>query len=212
MDWYESNYLEPNPDKWHLLLSDKGDDYFIKIGTEYIFNNTDEKILGIYFDNKLNFNIHLKRLCKNAGQKLHALARVSNLMSIGQRKLIMNAFVHSQFSYCPLLWMCHSRIIHSLINNIHERALRIVYKDNISSFSLILERSGSVSIHHRNLQMLAVEICKAINNLSSPLMTELFQLKVTMYNLLNGSALVSSNKKALMVLIVYHIWLLRSGI
>ena len=195
MDWYESNDLKPNPDKWHLLLSDKGDDYFIKIGTEDVFNSTDEKILGIYFDNKLNFNIHLKKLCKKASQKLHALARVSNLMSIGQRKLIMNAFIHSQFSYCPLLWMCHSRIIHSLINNIHERALRIVYKDNISSFSLLLEKSGSVSIHHRNLQMLAVEIYKAINNLSSPLMTELFQLKVTMYNLRNGSALVSSNKK-----------------
>ena len=213
MDWDESNYLKPNPDKWHLLFSDKGDDYFIKIGTEDIFNSTDEKILGIYFDNKLNFNIHLKKLCKKASLKLHALARVSNLMSIGQRKLIMNAFIHSQFSYCPLLWMRHSRIIHSLINNIHERALRIVYKDNISSFSLLLERSGSVSIRHRNLQMLAVEIYKAINNLSSPLMTELFQLKVTMYNLRNGSALVSSNKKALiMVLIVYHIWLLRSGI
>ena len=98
-----------------------------KIGTEDFFNSKDKKILGIYFDNKLNFNIYLKKLCKKASQKLHALARVSNLMSIGQRKLIMNAFIHSQFSYCPLLWMCHSRIIHTLINNIHERALRIVY-------------------------------------------------------------------------------------
>ena len=137
---------------------DKGDDYFIQIGTEDIFDSTDEKILGIYFDNKLNFNIHLKKLCKKASQKLHALATISNFMSIGQRKLIMNAFIHSQFSYCPLLWMCYSRIIHSLINNIHERAFWIVYKDNISSFSLLLERSGSVSIHHRNLQVLAVEI------------------------------------------------------
>ena len=93
--WYESNYLKPNPDKWHLLLSDKGDEYLIKIGTEDFFDSTDEKILGIYFDNKLNFNIHLKKLCKKASQKLHALARVSNLMSIGQRKLIMNLFIPS---------------------------------------------------------------------------------------------------------------------
>ena len=58
---YESNYLKPNPDKWHLLLSDKGDNHFIKIGTEIIVNNTEEKILGAYFDNKLNFNTHLTK-------------------------------------------------------------------------------------------------------------------------------------------------------
>ena len=56
LQWYESNYLKPNPDKWHLLLSDKGDNHFIKFGTEIIVNNTEEKILGVYFDNKLNFN------------------------------------------------------------------------------------------------------------------------------------------------------------
>ena len=195
IEWYESNYLKPNPDKWHLLLSDKREDIFIQIGTDEISNSMDEKILGVYFDNKLNFNIHLKKICKKASQKLHALARVSNLMSIRQRKIIMNAFIHSQFSYCPLIWMCHSRIIHSLINNIHERALRIVYKDNTSSFALLLEKSGSVSIHHNNLQALAIEIYKALHNLSSPLMSELFKLKETAYNLRNGSALASTNKK-----------------
>ena len=157
LEWYESNYLKPNPDKWHLLLSDKGDNYSILIGTEVILNSMDEKILGVYFDNKLNFNTHLTKLCKKK-QKSHALARVSNFMSINQRKMIMNAFIRSQFSYFPLIWMCHSRTIHSTINNIHERALRIVYKDSISSFAVLLEKSGSVSIHHRNLQALAIDI------------------------------------------------------
>ena len=34
MKWYETNYLKPYPDKWHLLLSDKGDDHTIEIGTK----------------------------------------------------------------------------------------------------------------------------------------------------------------------------------
>ena len=51
LEWYGSNYVKPNPDKWHLLLSDKGDNYFIKIGTEIISNRTDD------FGNRLNFNI-----------------------------------------------------------------------------------------------------------------------------------------------------------
>ena len=91
LEWYESNYLKPNPDKWHLLLSGQGDNYFIKIGTEIISNSTEEKILGVYFDNKLNFNTHLTKLCKKASQKLH-LARVSNLMNIRQRKNYYECF------------------------------------------------------------------------------------------------------------------------
>ena len=102
MKRYETNYLKPNPDKWHLLLSDKGYDHTIKIGIEIIPNSKEEKILGDYFENKLNFNTHLRKPCKKVSQKIHALARLSNLMSIIQRKIIMNAFINSQFSYCPL--------------------------------------------------------------------------------------------------------------
>ena len=124
----------------------------------------------------------------------------------------MNAFICSQFSYCPLIWMSHSRTIHSIINNIRERALRIVYKDNISSFVLLLETSGSVSIHHRNLQAVAIEIYKALNNLSYPLMSVLFKLKETTYNLRNVRVLVPTNKKRLItVLIAYPIWLQNFG-
>ena len=101
-----------------------------------------KKILGVYFDNKMAFNTDITKLCKKVSQKLHALARVSNLMSFKQRKIITNAFISSQFSYCPLLWMCHSRSLHIQINRIHERALRIVYKDNLSSFEFLLEKTG----------------------------------------------------------------------
>ena len=116
-------------------------------------------------------------------------------MSCKQRKIIMAAFIQSQFSYCPLLWMCHDRLIHSTINKIHERSSRIVYRDNISSFDLLLEKSGSVRIHHSNLQYLAIEIFKALKHLSSPLMSELFKIKETKYGLRKGIALVSFNPK-----------------
>ena len=80
--------------------------------------------------------------------------------------------------------MCHNR-------NVHERALRIVYNDNNSSFENLLTKSGSVSIHHRNLQV-AIEIYKALNDLSSTLMSGLFRAKEKKYNLRNNNALVSN--------------------
>ena len=57
----------------------------VTVGTKSVPNTPCEKYLGIYFDNKLNFEMHVTKLCKKAGQKLHALARVSNYMSFNQK-------------------------------------------------------------------------------------------------------------------------------
>ena len=43
IEWYECNYLKPNPDKWHLLFSEPGDEITINIGNECISNSTNEK-------------------------------------------------------------------------------------------------------------------------------------------------------------------------
>ena len=193
IQWYKSNYLKPNPDKWHLLLSDIGNDLNIGISNNCIHNSSCEKILGVNFDNKLNFNSHITKLCKKAGRKLHA--RMPNFMSVNQKKIIMNAFIISQFIYCPHIWMCHSRSLNTKINNIHELALRIVYNDNSSSFDILLEKSKSVKIHHRNLQQLVIEIYKVFNNLSSSLMSDLFSFRNTGYNLCGGSKLKSNTVK-----------------
>jgi len=91
--------------------------------------------------------------------------------------------------------MCNSRSLNSQINKIHERALRLVYSDKISSFDELLKISNSVRVHHRNIQLLAVEIYKALNKLSSTLMTELFQIKKTKYDLCKGNTLISRNVK-----------------
>ena len=62
-------------------------------------------------------------------------------------------------------------------------ALQLVYMDNNLSFEDLLKKSVSVSIQNKNLQQLAVEIYKALNNLSSSLMSELFRVKETKYSL-----------------------------
>ena len=38
------------------------------------------------------------------------------------------------------------------INHVHERALRLVYRDYISTFEELLIQDKSVCIHHRNIQ------------------------------------------------------------
>ena len=86
----------------------------------------------------------------------------------------MKAFVESQFGYCPLIWMFHSRVLNNKINCIHERALRITYKDKSTTFQELLEKDNSVSIHHKKMQKLAIEIYKVLHRFSPPILNDIF--------------------------------------
>ena len=96
----------------------------------------------------------------------------------------MNAYFTSQFSYCPLIWISHSRSNNRKINNLHERCLRIIYNEKQSFFNELLNRENSVSIHIRKIQRLAVEMIMFYNGLSPPLMNNIFKLRAEYsYNL-----------------------------
>ena len=103
--------------------------------------------------------------------------------NIQKRRTNIKSFVTSQFSYCLLIWMFHSRRLNNKINSIHERALRITYQDNTSTFQELLNKDNSVSIHHRNLQVLAMEMFKIHRGLSPVILREIFVSETSSYNL-----------------------------
>ena len=104
---------------------------------DYDFKNSNcEKLFGIKLDWKLNFDDHISDACKKASEKLNASARTA-------------PFVYS--------W-CHSRTNNSKINRLHKRYLSIIYNDKQPLLSELLEKDGSVSIHLRNIQSLAIKM------------------------------------------------------
>ena len=120
--WFNDNLMRIKADKCHLLVS-TNNIVKIKIGNFDITNSKSEKLLGVKFDHKLSFDDHISELCKKASRKINALSRVASYMNISKRRILMNAFFKSQFSYCPLVWMCHSRANNDKINTLHERCL-----------------------------------------------------------------------------------------
>ena len=89
----------------------------------------------------------------------------------------MKAFIESQFGYIPLIWMFCGKNVNNRINHLHERSLRIVYNVYESSFQDLLELDNSVSIHHRNIRLLNIELFKVKNGLPNQIMSELFDLR-----------------------------------
>ena len=70
--------------------------------------------------------------------------------------------------------MFHSRRTNSKINNLHEKALRIINDDDVSTFDQLLTMGKSFCIHHQNIHRLLIKIYKALHNISESILKELF--------------------------------------
>ena len=138
--------MKPNGDKCHLLVTTEKS-VTINIDGSNVENKKEQKLLGIKFNLSLSFKGHIISLCKKASQKLHALARIVYHLNLSKRKVLMKAFITSQFNYCPLIWMSYNRTLNDRINDIHKRVLRLTYKDKQSSFKGLLEKNSSVPVH-----------------------------------------------------------------
>ena len=161
IEWFETNILKLSIEKCHLLISGhKYENVWVKMGDEKIWENAKQKLLGTETERNLNFDDHVISLSKKGGRKLAVLAKLSKFMSFKQKRILMKTFFESQFRYCPLIWMFHSRKVNSKINNLQERSLRIVYNYCITSFKDLLKKDNLFKIHHKNIQSLAIELFK----------------------------------------------------
>ena len=79
----------------------------------------------------------------------------------------------------------HDRYLNAKADEIHERALRIVYKDTYADYEASLKRGSAMSVHQRNLQYLITEIYKTKNRLNPSFMRELFKPRDLQYDLRN---------------------------
>ena len=182
-----------NAGKYHLLTSSNLPADNIRITNTKISNVERVKLLGGNIEGRLNFDYHVNTVLKMASKKYHTLTRVCNCMDTKKRRALVNAFITSQFSYCPLVWMFHSRTLSNQTNKIHEKVLRLVYKnETFLSFDDLLERNKSRSILQKNLQLLATEICKAKYDLGPKIMKDTFHFIQKPYNLRNDPELQRS--------------------
>ena len=139
--------------------------------------------MGVHIDRTLSFGEHVSNLCKKACRKFSVLATLSSYITQTQRRVLMISFIEAQFGDCPLVWMFHGTVLNRKINHLHERSLRIVYKDSIISFHELLQKDHYLTTHHRNIQSLAIKLYKIKENLSDEIMISIFSLRLIKYNL-----------------------------
>ena len=102
--WFKDNSLLLNEDKCNFMIFEhkqtRTEKANIKIGNATIEKTKKAKLLGITLDSKLNFEEHIKNLCKEAGKKINALVRITPYVNEYKRSLLMKTFILSHFNCC----------------------------------------------------------------------------------------------------------------
>ena len=78
----------------------------------------------------------------------------------------MKFFIESRSGYCSLIWMFHGRRVNNKINHLREHSLRNLF-----------------TVHHRNINSLALELFKVKENLPNTMMNDILQTGALPYNL-----------------------------
>ena len=82
-----------------------------------------------------------------------------------------------------MTWIFHGRQRNHEISRLHGRALRTVYNDSVPTFHNLQNKDNLFTIHHQNIQSLATEIFKTLDNLPGGTVEDLFTLKTDSYSL-----------------------------
>ena len=106
--------------------------------------------VGVIIDKSLTYEKYIDNLVRKAQYKPHALRRIRKFLTVEKAKILGSAFIDSQFSYAPLIWMFCTKTFYSKMEKIHHRTLKVIYGID-DSYSNLLLCSNSVSIHQRHI-------------------------------------------------------------
>ena len=170
-----------NPGKFQSIIFDKKKQNhtaeYISIDQKNIKTSSSVKLLGVHIDDKLNFNLHITKICRSAANQLHALIRLRMFLNFEEKKTLINSYFYSSFNYCPLVWMFSSAKSLNKVESLQKRALRFLYEDYVSSYEELLQKAGKETMKVNRSRGLCIEIYKSINNINPMYMNEIFKLR-----------------------------------
>ena len=85
------------------------------------------------------------------------------------------------------------RTLNNKTNKLHKRTLRLAYDDRQPTFEELLNIDKSVTIHHRNLQVLATELYKVHHGLAPEPMNDIFKIRNVTYSFRKNSSFETKN-------------------
>ena len=101
-----------NPGKFQGIIFDKKKQNhtaeYISIDQKNMKTSSSVKRWGVHIDDKVNFNLHITKICRSAANQLHALIRLRIFLNFEEMKTFINRYFYSNFNHCLLVKMFSS--------------------------------------------------------------------------------------------------------
>ena len=135
IQWLKDNKMVANPSKFQLMFLSKykNIEKNVSFGGKTIKSSDTPELLGITLDKNINFKRHIRNICRKANNKTKAILPVRKCLTLEQVQVLAEAYIASNFSYCPLIWMFCGKISDNLIMKTHYRTLRAIYNTQTRS-------------------------------------------------------------------------------
>lgn len=195
IQWFYDNCMQANPSKFQVMFLKPSRNNIpvpcnLQIEDCIIEASNEVSLLGITIDDKLNFDLHISKLCKKAARQLKVLIRFRSILGLKEKEMLFKTFVLSNFNFCPIVWTFCSKLSSKNIEKIQERSLRFLLNDYDSTYYELLKRSGYSTLHLGRLRSIAIEVFKCVHNLNTTVLNDLFTVKETERTLRDPSILL----------------------
>ena len=130
------------------------------------------------------FATDIALLCNKAGRQINALSRLSNVLNVDSKILILQSFILSHFMYCCIIWHFCSISDTKKIEKKQLKAQRHIYKDYTSSYEMTREKCNRPMLlfeRQRAIYML-LEVYKCIHELGPRYRHGMFSQKSKAYD------------------------------
>jgi len=189
--WFEENKMKANPDKFQAMFMGpkiNSSDIEIKFSNITLKGTNLINILGVEFDQHLDFTNHLQGICNKTNQQINATMRIKANLDEESRLAIYNSFIVSNFNYCNIVWSFGSKSTLTKLDKINERAVRMIYDDKWTPYDVLLKDKCHLDVFRICYKSMCISMYKIWNDISPTYLRELFNKRVSDYNLRNTQA------------------------
>ena len=131
----------------------------------------------MHVDNKLNFNVHISKLCQKAGRQVSVISRLCNVLDQSSKMLLYNSFIECYFSYCSVLWHFCSNSNTYKVEKIQKRALKFITNDFTSEYNVLLEKCKKSPLYIVRTRKFLEVVFRILNGMYPGYLTSFLSLK-----------------------------------
>ena len=107
IQWLKDNEMVGNPSKFQLMFLSKykNIEKNMSFDGKTIKSSDTVELLVITPDKNISFKRRIPNICRKANNKTKALLRIRKFLNLEQVQVLAEAYISSNFRYCPLISM-----------------------------------------------------------------------------------------------------------